>query len=342
MNHAIAHEFGAAAVTLFFALSGFLITYLLLQERSKNGEIDIRKFYLRRILRIWPLYFVIILGTPFILYFFIDSNTYALGWQALLLNSFLLANVAISFGFTYPMTQQIWSVSCEEQFYLFWPHFFKRSLDRLANKLILFACSIVLIRILFALSYKLIIVESIFPVSQEVHALMDGLNNLVPMIRFEVMAFGGLAAYALHNRATFPKLFEYLFSKAAFYASIALVLVLIARLIEFKYFMYIKQDVYGAAFCIIILNLAANTKLSSVLEYQPFIFLGDISYGIYMYHVSATYLSMHLSKLIVPVENEIVFSVLFYTLVVSITLVMATLSYNYVEKPFLRLKSKSG
>ena len=51
---------GAAGVDLFFALSAFLITSILLREREETGRISLRRFYLRRILRIWPLYFVLI------------------------------------------------------------------------------------------------------------------------------------------------------------------------------------------------------------------------------------------------------------------------------------------
>ena len=57
------YELGRLSVTLFFVLSGFLITYLLLVEKQRSGQIAVRRFYLRRILRIWPLYFLVVLAS---------------------------------------------------------------------------------------------------------------------------------------------------------------------------------------------------------------------------------------------------------------------------------------
>ena len=56
----IVFELGGLGVVFFFVLSGFLITYLLLKEKEQTGTINVKKFYLRRILRIWPLYFLIV------------------------------------------------------------------------------------------------------------------------------------------------------------------------------------------------------------------------------------------------------------------------------------------
>jgi len=61
------HEVGKLGVVLFFSLSGFLITYLLLNERNTTGRISLKKFYMRRVLRIWPLYFFIVILAFFIL-----------------------------------------------------------------------------------------------------------------------------------------------------------------------------------------------------------------------------------------------------------------------------------
>ncbi len=62
-KHPLIFNLGGLGVYFFFVLSGFLITYLLLAEKEKNGKINIKQFYIRRILRIWPLYyFVLLLG----------------------------------------------------------------------------------------------------------------------------------------------------------------------------------------------------------------------------------------------------------------------------------------
>ena len=69
----VINQLGNQGVKIFFVLSGFLITYLLLKEKARFKSIDVRKFYIRRILRIWPLYFLVLLGGFFIIPFFLCS-----------------------------------------------------------------------------------------------------------------------------------------------------------------------------------------------------------------------------------------------------------------------------
>ncbi len=67
---------GHKAVSLFFVLSGFLITYLLLAEAQKTNTVNLRKFYMRRILRIWPVYYLVIALTFFVMPHFFDVGHY--------------------------------------------------------------------------------------------------------------------------------------------------------------------------------------------------------------------------------------------------------------------------
>ena len=74
-SHSFVREIGGNAVSIFFVLSGFLISYLLLAEKRKTGEVQLKKFYFRRILRIWPLYFLmLILGILANIYFYSWSS----------------------------------------------------------------------------------------------------------------------------------------------------------------------------------------------------------------------------------------------------------------------------
>lgn len=119
---------GTQAVIFFFVLSGFLITYLLLLEEKQFKFINIKQFYKRRILRIWPLYFFIIFLAFFVLphislfniYNLYDSNIYKDLIKKLALFIFLLPNIALSI-YSVPYAAQTWSIGCEEQFYIFWP-----------------------------------------------------------------------------------------------------------------------------------------------------------------------------------------------------------------------------
>lgn len=131
-------QIGKLGVTLFFVLSGFLISYLLFAEEKKERTIFIKEFYIRRILRIWPLYYLIIFLSFFILpnieWFYLPQF-----WEpiqqhlGLYLSLFLLflPNLALSKGVILPYGSQSWSVGVEEQFYLIWPvlmKFFKNKL----------------------------------------------------------------------------------------------------------------------------------------------------------------------------------------------------------------------
>ena len=105
---------GHIAVILFFVLSGFLITYLLINEKENTGSISFKKFYMRRVLRIWPLYYFIML-----LSYFLINAEYSVKTLVLCLGIF--PNVAHALTAGWPSSPQLWSIGAEEQFYLFWP-----------------------------------------------------------------------------------------------------------------------------------------------------------------------------------------------------------------------------
>ena len=120
---------GKLGVVLFFVLSGFLISYLLFIEKEVTNTISIKKFYIRRILRIWPLYFLIILFAffifPFIEFFSWPEIGKEVVWDnvsfKLILYVFFLPNLALNIYETIPYASQTWSIGAEEQFYLIWP-----------------------------------------------------------------------------------------------------------------------------------------------------------------------------------------------------------------------------
>ena len=119
------YESGRMGVTLFFVLSGFLISYLLLTERKVTGSISVKKFYGRRILRIWPLYYLLVFLTfivlPRITFFAVPKYSALMPeyfWYTLLLYVFLLPQVALSIFEPVPFAEPLWSIGVEEQFYL--------------------------------------------------------------------------------------------------------------------------------------------------------------------------------------------------------------------------------
>ena len=103
------------AVTLFFVLSGFLITFLMVKEKEKYGDFSFKKFYIRRVLRIWPLYYLILITS----YIFFANNDIPI--RTIILNTLTFSNIPIAFNSSWYPSPQIWSIGVEEQFYLFWP-----------------------------------------------------------------------------------------------------------------------------------------------------------------------------------------------------------------------------
>ncbi len=116
---AAAVKSGASGVDLFFALSAFLITALLLRERRQTGGISLRLFYIRRILRIWPLYFAV-LAVAVVLAHTIPSQR--LPWYYVAGYLLFVGNwINVAFGHPFSVCAPLWTVSIEEQFYLVWP-----------------------------------------------------------------------------------------------------------------------------------------------------------------------------------------------------------------------------
>ena len=140
IDNATIFLFGKMGVILFFVLSGFLITYLLLNEEKNNSTISIKQFYLRRIFRIWPLYFLIIILSLFILPLFPALNFrisnyqlfYDSFWIKILFFVFFLPNLVLARYGIMPYASQSWSIGVEEQFYIIWPWLIKLFKNRIA------------------------------------------------------------------------------------------------------------------------------------------------------------------------------------------------------------------
>lgn len=134
---------GALGVDLFFALSAYLITELLLQERRATGRMDVRAFYLRRILRIWPLYFVALLILAPLMQFAAAGDSMPGAYTAAF--AMLAGNWACAlWGYPASSFALLWSVSIEEQFYLAWPWLMRASAGRmrwLAFGMLAIACA---------------------------------------------------------------------------------------------------------------------------------------------------------------------------------------------------------
>jgi len=322
---------GKTGVVMFFVLSGFLITSLLLQEKKNNGIIDIKHFYVKRILRIWPLYFVIILFGFFIapkIHFFDIPNVFDNAFTnrspfyiMLLLHIFLLPNFSISVFGNIPYAGQVWSIGVEEQFYLIWPLILSKRINALKS------ISFILL-VFFMIKFTIIFIYHFYPSTL--------LNNWVVIFSYfniDCLAIGGIGAYLTFTNKN--KILTFIYNKKTQLTTYILLLIMIITGFGHQIKYNLHYDLYAILFCIVFMNLACNKNNMLNLEYEPLKYLGKISYGIYMYHFIALTLAVRLLQ-----RLDIANSYTIYFLGLIFTIIIASFSYHFFESYFLHLKDK--
>jgi peptidoglycan/LPS O-acetylase OafA/YrhL len=297
---------GDHGVTLFFAISGFLITTLLIREFARNGKIDLKAFYLRRSLRIFPLYYGVLL-IYILLVTFLEKDSEAkqeffgnlIYFVTYTSNIFVQANDRVIFLFA-------WSLAAEEQFYLVWPPtlYILGKLHR-AN-------------IFLGLLAIVCIASSIF----------DGnFHTVIPL----AIVSGALLATTLNDRSGFNALQSILgrrLSPVVF--AIAYAIAISAPTVPLFVIHILAAALVGA--CII----REGHVLALFLKLQPLAYIGTISYGIYMLH-------MLCKSVIVKILTGLRFSgtgIELFVLTLFAAIVIASLSFKYYESFFLKLKSR--
>ncbi|CAG4992772.1 O-acetyltransferase OatA [Dyadobacter sp. CECT 9275] len=316
---------GKLGVVLFFVLSGFLITYLLLAEEYMFGKISVAKFYIRRMLRIWPLYFLIVILAffvfPHINLFVLPGHSKDVIYSNLYIKLFLYAiflpNLVLSFLGVVPYASHTWSIGTEEQFYFIWPvilNYFKKYRIWLMISIISFYVSF---------SYFLTTHHAdIIPFKNIIQAFLVTFN-------IDCMAIGGIFSILLFENS---KILGLLRNNTLFYVVIVITIFLLAKGVYISIFHY---EFYSILFGILILNFASNARNKISIENDVFNYLGRISYGLYMYHPIVIVIALFICKSVNFVSNWII-----YPVIVSLTVFFSSVSYRYYESFFLRYKSK--
>ncbi len=328
-------NFGGLGVYFFFVLSGFLITYLLIHEKEKTGTIAIKQFYIRRILRIWPLYYLIaflglfvfphfeILHIPWLQQYFAQNFT-----ANLILFVLMLPNVAFSFMPALPHAGQLWSIGVEEQFYLIWPVLVKKT-KQLLHLIIRLLFIILLVKALYVLLLQRGIIPQNF--------WTTGIKRFLAMSKFECMLIGAWGAYLVKNKV--QNWLNILYSPVVLGSSILLLPFLSYFAYNYELLNNSIHLIYAVLFLVIILNVSTNPNSFLQLENPFFSFLGRISYGLYMYHMFIIVLLIQIGKEYIE-PNGILFNVYLYLSTTVASIAIATASYYWFEKPFLTLKNK--
>jgi peptidoglycan/LPS O-acetylase OafA/YrhL len=308
---------GAYGVDLFFALSAYLITSLLLRERDLRGTIDLRGFYLRRMLRIWPLYLSFVAFAALVGRFIPGqrlSADYLLGF------TFMAGNwVYVFHGLPQSFAIPLWTVSIEEQFYLTWPLALRKANPR---RIAHFAIALLVVSHLLraamvatgasinAMEYNTFTRLDPIALGILVALAADRLPSFLRWQRWALMIFGVtacIAAYAmsaLENNATV----------STWHLSAAHSL---------------------TAFGSLAIMLAVLGTTHPFFRSKALIYLGKISYGLYVIHEFAHLLARQIFPAASPLR------VLMQSgISLALTVALAAASYRWLETPFLRLKER--
>ena len=323
---------GSIGVSVFFVLSGFLITYLLINEHKKNKRISIRNFYIRRTLRIWPLYFLVVLFS-FAIYpglkTLLGINN-ELGSDILyhlaFLSNFDLINIQNNYQGMDALIQNItWSVSIEEQFYIFWPLimvFFSRKF--------------------WLLSMLAILIGSVwFRIYHQEDEILLYFHTLAIL---PDLCIGGIMAYAVNHSSAIKLFFKssssithLLFMIISFF-----LVFFIEEIYELNYGMIWGRLLITVSFAFIIAAqaLTVNNSPLNLGRYRTAKNWGKYTYGIYLLHpVAILVIDVSFRLIGIPLNN---FYSLFTLGIISLllTLFLSRLSYHYYESAFLKLKKK--
>ena len=303
---------GNSGVSLFFVLSGFVITRILIQ--TVNSDNYFKSFYLRRTLRIFPLYYFALACYYFIPPLIDGSNHFELNSKQLYY-VFYLQNFARTFNWDSLGPAHFWSLAVEEHFYFLWPA-------------IVFFCLKLNLKTLINVSFFIIVLAHLLRVVMSYNGYEI---NVFTFTRIDQLVFGGLIA--VYEKKGF--LIEE--NKQKFIALIVIGFLGIVT-IELQNSVLLKEvfkhTFFGLLYGGLIMYVVISEKsvfVNQLLQNKLIQYLGKISYGIYVWHVLAisivnTYFSLN-----------IYFG---FILTLFITILISWGSFQIIESPFLKLKSK--
>lgn len=300
---------GGAGVRIFFVISGFLITYLLLTERSITGKVDLGAFYIRRVLRIFPAFYCYLIALS-ILNSFLDLDISALHFlsAALYLHNFYF------WGSNW-FINHTWSLAVEEQFYLIWPFIFVL-IGRLKKNWIWF-CVLLIGGAVRSLQYK-------FPETSNFF--------LAPFLMHADFLFSGcFLAYLKFYEP--EKITTYINNVKPVFIYIAIFVIWVCTTLEYhpvydRLFVPISGAIVNLSISFLIMYFVVREDSLgfALLNASIMTFIGKLSYSLYIWQ--QVFLS----------SKDFWFTSFPSNLI--LTFLTAYGSYTFIEKPFLKLKDR--
>ena len=345
------------AVTLFFSLSAFLLTYLATKEIQVHGRIRIGRFFLRRMLRIWPLYFLVLfvayqLAAPWSI---VALERQGLGghWQwvhdniplfLLLVSNWTQALNGSVFNISMPSEFGVmWSIAVEEQFYILFPViFYVLTRNRLTHMAAL------PLALLVGLGARYYFTLDPPPLPEGGGGMYYAATSYV-----EVFFFGGLAGWscAIDRHKVddfFGRILRFFAHRLTIFPLLALTVLMVVEWSSQLWPPYTLGSIYsypmvGLVFaaCLFWVYHARGSRLTTVLRYKPLLALGRISYGLYLWHLLVfRMLSVARDHLLVGGATSDAQELAFFVIYLATTVGISALSYGLFERRFLDLKAR--
>lgn len=316
---------GAIGVDVFFVLSGFLITTLLVREYDRVGTVSLRRFYARRTLRIWPALYVFVAAVLTWAIFFADHVRRAavysgVPWVATFTSNITAARdkpVFYAMGHT-------WSLGVEEQFYIAWPCLLLVLLGVAKTQ-----------RRVFIATAALVAVAAVALIVAEMHGVSDRRLFNGPDMRAEELLAGALGGmWLVWWPPQMPRLLG-----TVLIVSWLMVLSLIALTTGPGHRHYfLLQPLVALTTTAALLTATSNSPpiiLTRTLGTSPVRWIGQISYSIYLWHVPVILYVNRWNRVGDHLRN-----VELLVVAVAGTLAISSASFYVVEQPFLRLKDR--
>ena len=327
---------GFLGVDLFFVLSGYLISSLIIKEYKKTGTLNLYNFYMRRARRLLPaVYFMITVCLLFMVLFngvllrkshldAVFGYIYSSNWWYI----FHKLDYFDSFGAQSPF-KHLWSLAIEEQFYMFFPLIFlifnrqkkEEGQSSSLNKNFLY------------------IVLGLILISLVTHILLFDINN-INRIYFgtDTRAFSllvgvvGALVYPMDKLSSPTNAKESVLYSVVSLTSISTLIAIMFYTSEYNTWLYRGGFLLVAVLGLIIIISSGkqHTFISKALSFRPIVFIGKISYSLYLWHFPIIVLTTPVSEIGNP-------NLFYVTLRIILTFIAATLSYLFVETPIRKL-----
>jgi peptidoglycan/LPS O-acetylase OafA/YrhL len=314
-------------VDMFFVISGFLIVTLLIRERERYGKVNLRKFYARRAIRIFPIYYILIFTVMALSWF---GSRWAPGsWEFYRVAFPVLLTYTQTFFFVrVGLFYATWSLAMEEQFYLVWP-----TIERLSRQSArwLILTGMIVINLLLGLGAFDGFFEWIYndPKLRLPHYYLG--TTFCPIL------LGVALAYLLHDRRTFSLIYHVIGWRWSPYMVLAILFVTTELLpLQLRGW---PRFVINVLFALLIGSLVVREDhyARRLLTLPIMLRLGVISYGMYLYHtwvIATERVAIRGLGLSRPPQ------LMMFVIAAAGTILVAELSYRFIERPLLNLKQR--